>query len=63
MGEVGARRSQGEGFSGIKQRHLLGEVINMQPLKKTTGKDTTLGEHLRQRKTNHMHKEFKRMDN
>lgn len=25
-----------------------GNVINTQPLKKTTGKDTTFGEHLRQ---------------
>ena len=60
LGEGGSRR---EGFNAIKQRHLLGNVINTQPLKKTAGRDATFGEHLKGKKKNHMHKEFKRKDN
>lgn len=63
MGEAGhGGEGQRECLSTMKQRHLVETVINTVPLKHTTGRDTTFGEHLRQI-NNHKHKEFKRRNN
>lgn len=49
-----------EAFNTIKQRHLLGDVINTEPLKETTGKETLPLGNNSGKKKNHMHKGFKR---